>query len=47
MAHIFVPKKQLQSLNFDNFMFPLVQLHSMAPELKAREDRPLKMTFED
>ena len=47
MAHISVLKKQLQSLNFDKFMFPLVELHPMAPELKARGDRPLKMTFED
>ncbi|MCB9495247.1 MAG: IS4 family transposase [Desulfobacteraceae bacterium] len=47
MAHISIPKQQLQSLNFDNFMFPLVKLHSMAPELKSRGDRPLKMTFED
>ena len=47
MEHISVPKQQLQSLNFDNFMFPLVALHPMAPELKSRGDRPLKMTFED
>ena len=47
MAHISVPKQQLQSLNFDNFMFPLVELYPMAPELKSRGDRPLKMTFED
>ena len=47
MAHILVLKKQLQSLNFDKFMFPLVELHSMTPELKSRGDRPLKMTFED
>jgi len=47
MAHISVPKQQLQSLNFDNFRFPLVELHPMAPELKSRGDRPLKMTFED
>ena len=47
MAHILVPKQQLQSLNFDNFIFPLVKLHPMAPELKSRGDRPLKMTFED
>ena len=47
MAHISVPKQKLQSLNFDNFMFPLVELHLMAPELKSRGDRPLKMTFED
>lgn len=47
MAHISVPKQQLQSLNFDNFRFPLVELYPMAPELKSRGDRPLKMTFED
>jgi hypothetical protein len=47
MAHISVLKKQLQSLNFDKFMSPLVKLHSMAPEFKSRGDRPLKMTFED
>jgi hypothetical protein len=47
MAHISVPKQQLESLNFDKFMFPLVKLHPMAPELKSRGDRPLKMTFED
>ena len=47
MAHISVPKQQLQSLNFDSFMLPLVKLHPMAPELKSRGDRPLKMTFED
>lgn len=47
MAHILVPKQQLQSLNFDNFMFPLVELRPMIPELKSRGDRPLKMTFED
>jgi len=47
MAHISVPKQPLQSLNFDNFMFPLVKLHPIAPELKSRGDRPLKMTFED
>ncbi len=47
MAHISVLKQQLQSLNFDNFMSPLVELYPMAPELKSRGDRPLKMTFED
>ena len=47
MAHISVPKQQLQSMNFDNFIFPLVKLHPMTPELKSRGDRPLKMTFED
>ncbi len=47
MAHISVPKKPIQSLNFDNFFFPLIKLHPMAPELKSRGDRPLKMTFED
>lgn len=47
MAHMSVLKKQLQSINFDKFMFPLVELHPMAPELKSRGDRPLKMTFED
>ena len=47
MAHISVPKQRLESLNFDSFMLPLVKLHLMAPELKSRGDRPLKMTFED
>ena len=47
MAHISVLKKQLQSLNFDKFMLPLVELHPMAPELISRGDRPLKMSFED
>jgi len=47
MAYILVPKQQLESLNFDNFIFPLVELRPMIPELKSRGDRPLKMTFED
>jgi len=47
MAHISVPKKPIQSLRFDNFMFPLVKLLPIAPELLSRGDRPLKMTFED
>lgn len=47
MAHISVPKKPVQSLNFDNFKSPLVKLLPMAPELLSRGDRPLKMTFED
>ncbi len=47
MAHISVPKKQLRSLNFDNFKLPLVKLLPMVPELLSRGDRPLKMTFED
>ncbi|MDD9304348.1 MAG: hypothetical protein HUK40_19170 [Desulfobacter sp.] len=47
MTHISVPKKQLRSLNFDNFRCPLIKSLSKAPELQSRGDRPLKMTFED
>lgn len=47
MTHISVPKKQIQSLNFNKFLRPLVMSLLQAPELQSRGDRPLKMTFED
>lgn len=47
MTHISVPKKQIQSLNFDKFLRPLAMSLLQAPELQSRGDRPLKMTFED
>jgi len=47
MAHISVPKKQIQSLIFDNFQAPLLSSLALAPELSSRGDRPLKMTFND
>ena len=47
MAHILIPKKQIQSLIFDNFQAPLLSSLALAPELSSRGDRPLKMTFKD
>ena len=47
MACPSIPKKQIQSLSFDKFKFPLVKLLAHAPELLSRGDRPLKMAFED
>jgi len=47
MAHISIPKKQIQSLIFDNFQAPLLSSLALAPELSSRGDRPLKMTFKD
>jgi hypothetical protein len=47
MAHISIPKKQIQSLIFDNFQAPLLKLLAFTPELSSRGDRPLKMSFKD
>lgn len=47
MAQISIPKHKIQSLTFDKFKSPLVELLTLAPELHSRGDRPLKMTFED
>ena len=47
MAHISISKHKIQSLTFDKFNSPLVELLTLAPELHSRGDRPLKMTFED
>ena len=47
MAHMSIPKKQIQSLIFDNFQAPLLRLLPFTPELSSRGDRPLKMTFKD
>lgn len=45
MAQIAIPKHQIQSLTFDKFNFPLINLFPNAPELQSRGDRSLKMTF--
>ena len=47
MAHISIPKRQIQSDTFDKFIAPLLRLLPFVPELLSRGDRPLKMTFED
>ncbi len=47
MAHMSIPKKQIQSQSFDNFQIPLLRLLAFTPELSSRGDRPLKMTFKD
>ena len=47
MAHISIPKYKIQSLTFDKFNSPLLELITLVPELESRGDRPLKMTFED
>lgn len=47
MAKTSIRKHKIQSLIFDKFKSPLVQLLPLAPKLQSRGDRPLKMTFED
>lgn len=47
MAHMLIPKKQIQSLIFDKFQAPLLRLLAFIPKLSSRGDRPLKMTFKD
>lgn len=42
-----IPKKNLESLNFNKYIRPLQNLLPNAPELLPRGDRPFQMTFED
>ncbi len=42
-----IPKKNLESLNFNKYIRPLQNILPNALKLLPRGDRPLQMTFED
>jgi hypothetical protein len=47
MTATLVPKKKIESLSFDRFNAPLLNILRYCPELVSRGDRPLQMRFED
>ncbi len=47
MRSLYIPKENFESRSYAQYLLPLMDILPNAPTLRARGNRPLKMTFED